>query len=80
MGDKMKVFLIQNGILKRYVGNDRRVVIPDEVTVIGESAFYSCHTVTSIIIHNRVTRIGDSAFCYKTKTTRSQGGSIEVNR
>ena len=38
------------------------VDIPDSVTVIGDSAFYSCSSLTNITIGNSVTVIGDSAF------------------
>jgi hypothetical protein len=58
----MNDFIIENGILIKYVGNDRNIVIPDEVTVIGESAFYSCPTIITVKLHDKLTKIGDSAF------------------
>ena len=58
----MNDFIIENGILIKYTGNERNIVIPDEVTEIGKSAFYSCLSVTSVKLHNKITKIGDSAF------------------
>ena len=58
-------FMIENGILKRYVGNEDIVVIPDEVTVIGDGAF--CREQESpekIILHEGITKIEEYAFSY----------------
>ena len=38
------------------------ITIPDNVTSIGENAFYYCHNLTSITIPDSVTSIGSSAF------------------
>ncbi|MBR2479682.1 MAG: leucine-rich repeat domain-containing protein, partial [Clostridia bacterium] len=38
------------------------VIIPDNVTSIGERAFYSCDSLTSVPIGNSVTSIGGYAF------------------
>ena len=38
------------------------LVIPNNVTIIGSYAFYSCSGLTSVTIPNSVTRIGSSAF------------------
>ena len=57
-------FVIENGILKKYVGNGGDVVIPEGVTSIGDHAFAWRKTVTSVTIPDSVTSIGSSAFYY----------------
>jgi len=58
----VKDFVIENGLLKKYTGNDRDVVIPDGVTCIGERAFENCEDIVSITIPEGVTRIRKEAF------------------
>lgn len=56
-----KDFMIENGVLIKYVGHDKEVTIPACVTEIGEEAFYWCNA-ESVIIPGNVTKIGYSAF------------------
>ena len=54
-------FYVEDGTLVQYVGAENAVVIPAEVTEIGESAFLNT-TITSVEIPDGVTAIGDNAF------------------
>lgn len=58
-----KDFIIENGILKKYIGKGGNVVIPDGVTEIGEHAFMdSSHVLTGVVIPYGVTVISKGAF------------------
>lgn len=52
----------ENGVLFDYRGSGGDVVIPTNVTSIGNGAFSFCSDVTSITIPNTVTTIGIFAF------------------
>ena len=58
----LKDFIIENGILKKYVGKGGDVVIPNGVTIINRNAFYMCENVKSVVIPTGVTSIGTEAF------------------
>ena len=55
-------FKIKKGVLVKYRGKGRNVVIPDSVTSIGNEAFRDCTSLESITLPNSVTSIGDRAF------------------
>ena len=55
-------FEIENGVLKKYLGNGESVTVPDGVREIGDFAFLGCKSLMRIIIPDSVTRIGDCAF------------------
>ena len=57
-----KDFVIENGVLKEYVGPGGDVVVPEGVTSIGNAAFYWCRSLTSVTIPDSVTSIGYGAF------------------
>lgn len=57
-------FLIENGILKRYVYeyNQTDVIIPDGVTSIGERAFQYANNIVTVTVPGSVKIIGNYAF------------------
>ena len=58
----MSDFHIVDGVLVKYRGKGRKVVIPDSVTAIGDGAFWKCSSLTSITLPYSVKSIVDSAF------------------
>lgn len=66
---KASDFEIENGVLLKYHGPGGRVVIPEGVTSIGDSAFYYCSNVTDVVIPWGVTGIGRYAFRNCTEMT-----------
>jgi len=55
-------FIIRAGVLEKYTGASTEVVIPNNVKIIGESAFENCSALTSVFIPDGVVEIRDSAF------------------
>ena len=43
-------FIIEDGVLTKYVGQGGDVVIPDGITNIGAYAFHNCSALTSVHI------------------------------
>lgn len=58
------VFDIQDGVLVKYTGSDREVVIPEGVTRIGEEAFKENWSLKKVVISEGVVDIGAAAFTY----------------
>ena len=69
-------FVIENGVLTKYVGSGGDVVIPDEVTVIGDGVFNSNQSIKGITISANVRQIDAYAFheCKKLKKLRFEEG------
>ena len=66
--DNSDDFKIVKGVLKKYTGNQSEVIIPNEVTSIGqkaflESAYKSNSKLKSVILGESVTNIESKAFC-----------------
>lgn len=57
----MADFVIENGVLKRYIGKSKKVVVPKAVIEIGEGAFAG-QTIETVIIPDGVTVVGSYAF------------------
>ena len=55
-------FVIKDGVLIKYYGTDKEVVIPEGVTSIGDFAFSGRSSLTSITIPKGITSIGSCAF------------------
>ena len=55
-------FIIENGVLKEYVGQGGDVVIPEGVTEIDAYVFYENRTAVSITLPEGVKTIGNNAF------------------
>ena len=55
-------FIINNGILKKYVGPGGDVVIPEGVTAIDYWAFHRCSSLSSVVIPEGFKSIGNHAF------------------
>ncbi|MDE6796482.1 MAG: leucine-rich repeat domain-containing protein, partial [Ruminococcus sp.] len=58
----MADFEIKNGILVKYTGKDKNIIIPDSVEKIGENALQWCNSLESVTIPESVKSIGDRAF------------------
>ena len=60
-----------NGLtVKRYLGSETEVTVPDGVDSIGDSAFHRCTGLSNIVIPDSVVSIGDSAFYGCTGLTK----------
>ena len=55
-------FIIENGILTAYVGEEIAVDVPEGVTEIGEGAFRNNAAVESVYLPEGVVKIGAKAF------------------
>lgn len=66
---KKSDFKIKDNILLKYNGTDKKVIIPDGIVEIGDSAFYdeedsgAYEFVEEIILPNSLKKIGGHAFC-----------------
>jgi len=58
----VKDFKITGGVLEKYYGCEKNIVIPDGVKVIGGSCFLECNFIESVTISESVVEIGESAF------------------
>ena len=73
-------FEISRNVLKAYTGNADHVVIPNNVTAIGERALFG-RGMMEVTIPENVTRIGKDALwgCYNLKTMHILCGEVDVS-
>lgn len=55
-------FEIKNGVLVKYIGTDSDVVVPPEVTEIGDMAFSGCTGLKTVTLPPKLKKIGADAF------------------
>ena len=55
-------FVIKDGVLLQYSGTDTDVVIPDDVTEIGDSAFKNNTNIKKVTFSKNIKKINQSAF------------------
>ncbi len=55
-------FIIENGVLIKYVGPGGDVVLPEGITRIADNAFRSNQTVTSVVMQSGITEMGMCVF------------------
>ena len=60
--DSVNFVIDENGVLTKYNGWQRYVVIPEEVTAIGSRAFYNNDKIVRVTMTDNVTSIGSEAF------------------
>lgn len=68
---------IQNGVLVRYTGDDKNIVIPEGVTMINQFAFGN-NVLDSVVIPEGVTYIGENAFWGSNLTTIDFPSSMRI--
>ncbi|MFX1529467.1 MAG: leucine-rich repeat domain-containing protein [Promethearchaeota archaeon] len=55
-------FLIKNGEILKYNGNEENITLPDPITDIGMGAFWNCTALKSVKLNEGIRRIGGDAF------------------
>lgn len=75
-----KDFIIENGVLKQYVGSGGDVVIPEGVTSIGNRVFNGNIAITSVFIPEGVKKIGLLSFanCYSLESVHFPDSIEEI--
>lgn len=71
-------FIIENAILKEYQGDEEKVVIPENVKIIGYQAFMDCINLRVVELHKDIEEIEDSAFVGYSITCAILGASTVI--
>ena len=73
-------FVIENGVLEKYIGSDENVVIPKGITEIADYAFDCCEDMVDVDIPDTVGEIGEGAFssCTELRSVRIPYGVTEI--
>ena len=79
-----EVFEVENGVLLAYRGTDEVVVIPEEITAIGDGAFNFSQPqkhMKQIVLHENIESIGQNAFrnCDSLETVTIPGSVSKVS-
>ena len=62
-------YIIANSIFLKYIGDSPEVIIPDNVTSIGDKAFYERKQLVDVKISENITNVGENAFAHCTGLT-----------
>lgn len=60
--EKKSEFEIEDNVLIKYHGNEKEVVVPENITAISDFAFQNCADIESVIVPKSVILIGRKAF------------------
>lgn len=71
-------FIIEDGVLEKYIGSKSVVVVPDGVHCIGRAAFQNCQSIKNVIVPKSVSLIGEWAFaeCDALESVQIMGKAI----
>ena len=75
-------YVIEDGVLIKYNGDDKEIVIPDGVTSIRKYTFSSCDTLESVEMPESVTTIDDAVFscCKNLRSVRMSKGITSIGK
>jgi hypothetical protein len=61
-------FVIEDGVLKKYIGSDSEVIIPDGVESVDGDVFTYCKSLTSLSLPDSVTKFDMNSICHTSIT------------